>query len=105
MLKFYWNGIKEDRGKLQLCSYHMGALYHHPDGTITIYGRRYRPFSEGVRKAFEVNDDTEIQSDYIMNEHIRVTPSHPLYSAVYAACEAKRIHDEKRWHKTNTVCV
>lgn len=103
MLKFYWNGIRESNGgaygPLQLCTYHRGALLHHPDGTITIYGKRYRPFSSGVCHAFEVKDDTEIQSDYIVNEHIRVMPDHPLYVDVFKACQAKESHDAKRWAK------
>jgi hypothetical protein len=102
-LKFYWNGIRESNGgaygPLQLCTYHRGALKHHPDGTITIYGKRYRPFSSGVQAAFQVQDDTEIQSDYIVNEHIRVLPTHPLYQEVLAACIAKEAHDAKRWAK------
>jgi len=114
MLKFYWNGIKDtegtlslcsfDRdkttqGKLQLCTYHRGALLHHPEGTITIYGKRYRPFSSGVCKAFEVKDDTEIQSDYIVNEHIRVMPNHPLYAEVLKACQDLEAHNAKRLAK------
>ena len=106
MLKFYWNGIRESNGgaygPLQLCSYHRGALFHHPDGTITIYGKRYRPFSSGVCMAFEVKDDTEIQSDYIVNEHIRVRPSHPLYADVLKACQALEVHNAKRWAKRTT---
>jgi hypothetical protein len=103
MLKFYWNGIKEDGGTLQLCTYHMGALTHHPEGTITIYGKRYRPFSDGVNRAFTIQDDSEILSDYIVNEHIRVTPDHPLYAQVYAAYQKKAAHDEKRYAKRNEV--
>lgn len=87
------------RGTLQLCSYHMGALHHHPDGTLTIYGKRYRPFSEGVCKAFEVKDESEIQSDYFVNEHIRVRPTHPLYAEVLKACQALESHNAKRWAK------
>lgn len=99
MLKFYWNGIKEDTGTLQLCTYHRGALHHHPEGTITIYGKRYRSFSQAVCQAFTVQDDTEIQSDYIVNEHIRVLPTHPLYREVLAACIKKETHDANRWAK------
>jgi hypothetical protein len=106
MLKFYWNGIRESNGgafgPLQLCSYHRGALKHHPDGTITIYGKRYRPFSSGVCKAFEVKDDTEIQSDYIVNEHIRVLPTHPLYAQVFAAMQQATMHYAKQWAKRDT---
>ena len=96
MLKFFWNGIKENGGKLQLCSYYMGALLHHPAGTITIYGKRYRPFSTGVQEAFIVTDDSDIMSDYVVNEHIRVMTNHPLYAQVLAAHQAQEVHQAKR---------
>ena len=114
MLKFYWNGIKDtegtlplcswDRedtttGKLQLCSYSDGELCNYPGGTITIYGKRYRPFSTGVQQTFTVKDDTETQSDYIVNEHIRVTPEHPLYVEVARALQAMKVHNAKRYAK------
>ena len=103
MLRFYWNGIRESNGgaygPLYCCTYHRGALLHHPEGTITIYGKRYRPFPSGVAKAFTVQDDTEIQTDYIVNAHIRVQPDHPLYPDVLKACQAKEAHDAKRWPK------
>ena len=103
-LKFYWNGIKDGGGKLQGCTYSDSPLINHQPGTITIYGKHYKDFSPGVRAAFKVHDDSEIQSDYIVNEHIRVEPEHPLYDTVraakiaadnhYAMTSAKRIcHD------------
>ena len=95
-LKFYYNGIKENGGRLQLCSYTDGKLLHHPEGTITIYGKRYRDFSDGVRAAFTVENNTELETDYFENDRIRVTPDHPLYPQVrdaflkYAARVAAR---------------
>lgn len=96
-LRFFWNGIKVGTGKLQRCFYSLGALLHHPPGTITIYGKRYRPFSEEVHRAFVVEDNTEYVSDYFDNEHMRVTPDHPLYGQVKAAWQAREAHYAKRF--------
>ena len=38
-LKFFWNGIKENSGKLQRCHYSGSQLISFPAGTITIYAR------------------------------------------------------------------
>ena len=92
MLKFYWNGVKEDGGKLQGCHYSDGQLINHPAGTITIYGKRYRGFSAGVQAAFIVENDTDMMTDYFEDDRIRVEPSHPLYPAVKAALDAQRAH-------------
>lgn len=98
-LKFYWNGIKESGGKLQLCSYSESELLNFPKGTITIYGRHYRSFSAGIKAAFTVTNGSEMMSDYFENDSIRVEPTHPLYAEVKAACDKKKEHDEKRWAK------
>ncbi len=99
MLKFYWNGIKEDDGKLQTCTYSNGKLCNFPDGTITIYKKEYSHFSEGVRQAFTVTNDSEIQSDYIVTDVIHVTPLHTLYPMVEAAWLKYQQHQENRWSK------
>lgn len=89
-LKFYYNGIKDNGGKLQKCSYSDGQLIHYPAGTITIYKRDHEAFSQGVRDAFKVDNDSDMQTDYFEKDRIRVTPEHPLYSQVRAALQAKR---------------
>ncbi len=85
-----------DGGKLQPCYYSGSQLLNHTADTITIYGRRYKDFSPGVHAAFTVKDDSEIHTDYIVNEHIRVEPTHPLYGAVRVAMLKA---DEKITHK------
>lgn len=99
MLKFFYNGIKDNGGKLQLASYSDDSYRRERDGVITIYARHYRSFSAGIRAAFTVENNTEIQSDYFEQDRIRVAPTHPLYPEVLQACEAKKIHDQKRWAK------
>jgi len=99
MLKFYWNGIKEDGGPLQICSYSDCQLCHYPGGTLTIYKREYSAFSAGIRNAFCITNESEIQSDYIVTDLIRVQPAHPLYIEVARALVAQTTHNEKRWAK------
>lgn len=94
MIKLYFNGIKEDGGKLQRCFYSDGQLFNFPAGTLTIYGRDYEHFSSGVRAAFAVQNDSDYQSDYVVQDHIRVTPDHPMYAEVKAALTASKHHNE-----------
>lgn len=96
MLKFFWNGIKDNGGKLQRCFYSDGMLTNYPEGTITIYARDYAPFTAGVRDSFRVENNSEYISDYVESDLIRVTPSHPLYSAVLSALNATQDHQAKR---------
>lgn len=86
-LKFFYNGIKDNGGKLQKAFYADGVLRSHPAGTITIYARNYRRFSDGVREAFTVENNSDSMTDYFESDTIRVRPDHPLYSEVKAALE------------------
>ena len=105
MLKFYWNGIKENGGKLQGCHYSFGHVLNHAPETITIYGKHYRGFSAAVHAAFTVNDDSDIQTDYICNVHIRVEPTHPLYAAVLEAYKAQEAHHAVQARKRAARCL
>jgi len=95
MLRFYWNGIKDNGGKLQTCHYSIGQLINYSSGTITIYAREYARLSDGIREAFKVENDTDIQSDYIVQDVIRVEPTHTLYSEVFKAYQAQETHNAK----------
>lgn len=99
MLKFYWNGIKEDGGELQRAFYSYGNLVNYPHDTITIYGRDYKSFSKGVYAAFTVQNDSDMQTDYFEQDRIRVVSGHPLYEQVLAAYEAFKAHADKRHQK------
>lgn len=98
-LRFFWNGIKVGTGRLQRCSYHMGALLHSPPGTITIYERGYHGFSAEIRQAFEVQNDSDIQTDYVEGDRIRVTSDHPLYPEIRAALAKRDAHTERVWQR------
>lgn len=95
MLKFFWNGIKENGGNIQRCWFSDGKLINHPEGTLTIYAKDYRDFSKGVYESFKVENGTDIMTDYFETSHIRVVPSHPLYGQVKAAHEAQQAHRAK----------
>ena len=95
MLKFYWNGIKDNGGKLQTCWYSAGQLINFPQGTITVYARKYDSFSDGIHAAFDVQNGSDIQTDYMEKDRIRVTPNHPLYADVFKAYQAQEEHKAK----------
>jgi hypothetical protein len=88
-IKFHYNGIKGNDGKLHQVSYSGGTLINYPDGTITIYSQHYRPFSAEVGATFIVENNSDGQSDYFETDRIRVEPSHPLYAQVLTAMKAQ----------------
>lgn len=95
MIKFYFNGIKENGGKLQRCFFSDGQLINHPTGTITIYGRDYAHFTPEIYKSLSVSNDSDYQSDYVVQDIIRVTPDHPMYAEVKAALMLAKAHNAK----------
>lgn len=96
MLRFLWNGIKDSGGKLQRCSYSLAAMMQHPVGTVTVYARDRR-FSEEVRAAFTVENDTDLMADYFDKDRFLVTPDHPLYTQVQAAVAKREAHYNRRF--------
>jgi hypothetical protein len=98
-LRFFWNGIKGTDGKLQSCFYSDGALLNSPAGTITIYARNYRSFSAEIRESFDVQNDSDMMTDYFEQDRIRVTPEHPLYLQVKIALVKREMHYAKRFQQ------
>lgn len=98
-LKFFWNGIKANGGKLQRCHYSDSQLINHPAGTLTIYARDYERFSAEVREHFQVQNDSDSMTDYFENDRIRVAPEHPLYAQVIDALNKQKAHGERRHAK------
>ncbi|MDE2096361.1 MAG: hypothetical protein KGL39_03880 [Patescibacteria group bacterium] len=94
-LTFLWNGIKDGSGKLHRCWYSNGALLRHPPGTISIHAKDYARFSADIRACFEVENNTDMMTDYFDTDTIRVVPDHPLYSEVIAAQQACEVHRGK----------
>lgn len=99
MLKFYWNGIKENGGTLQLVSYSMGNYTNKPENTIAVYARKYGRFGAGVREAFTVKNDSDAMTDYFESDRFYVTPDHPLYAEVLAAYNKCDSHRKKMFNK------
>ena len=102
-LKFFWNGIKGSDGKLQKAHLSEGELINYPKGTVTIYSKG--SFSAEVHAAFQVENNTDIGTDYFENDRIRVVPSHPLYSAVKAAADKGEAHRAAKYAKQQAVYV
>lgn len=99
MLKFLYNGIKVDAGKLEGCWYSK-PVYTERSGivveTITVYHNSHcGRFSSGVHDAFAVKNDTDSQTDYFESDTFRVAPDHPLYAVVMVAFEAQQAHRAK----------
>lgn len=94
-LRFLWNGIKVGNGQLLTCWYSTGPFTNYPDGTLTVSARDYNSFPAEVRACFNIENNTDVQSDYFDSDRIRVTPNHPLYSLVKAAHEAAELHYAK----------
>ena len=99
MLKILWNGIKGSDGKLQRASISMAELTSYPKGTATIYAKTYTRFSDEVRAAFKVENNSDSQADYFESDLIRVLPDHPLYAAVRAAAEKREARSEAQYAK------
>ena len=96
MIKFYYNGIKAtDTGtQLQKAWYSNGPLNDFPAGTLTIYARDYTGFSVEVAEAFEIQNDSDHQTDYFDKDRIRVKPDHPKYAEVLAAYNDQQVKRE-----------
>ena len=99
MLHFFYNGIKASDGKLQCCWYSDAQLIHFPAGTITIYGRDGR-FSREVAAEFEIENETDIMTDYFEGDRIRVEPEHPLYARVREAMEKQNYRRKARLERS-----
>lgn len=86
-ITFLKTGIKVDDTKVQRVSYSDGELIHYPKGTITIYAKPGVRFSDAVREAFVVENNSDMREDYFEWDRIRVVPTHPLYNFVKSAME------------------
>lgn len=88
-IKFYWNGIKVDGGKLTKCYFWTDDK----TGAVTISARDYDHLP---RDLFDVKNETDLYTDYFDDDRATLDPSHPLHKyAAFAAYKAK-IHDAQR---------
>ena len=96
MLKFFYNGIKVDGGKLQSASYSQGGWTKLPEETITIYFDSYSFPEQEIRDAFPCENKTDSMSDYFEKSTARVLPSNPYYAQVKAALDAQTAKGKAR---------
>lgn len=76
-IRFYWNGIKVDGGRLIPC------YFWADENSVTISAKDYKDLP---REYFTVRNDTDIYTDYFDSDSTVLTPEHPLYRfARYAA--------------------
>ncbi len=93
-IKFLWNGIKVD-GKLHRVFYSGAELIgNYPKGTLTIYARDYKslPKIPGVN----VQNDSDMMTDYFETDRARILPDNPHYAAICAALQKLKKHNSKR---------
>lgn len=95
-IKFMWNGIKKD-GKLYRARYSDGKLLNSPEGTITIYARDYDDFPKV--EGLNIENNTEIMTDYFEKDRVRVTPDNIHYTAVTEAMKKQDEHHRKQYAK------
>ncbi len=95
-IRFYYNGIKVNEGKLQKVYYRMGGYVHLPENTITIYCNSYAGFSKEVCEEFSVKNNTDTRTDYVERDHIRVrrTENHAIPFLLILLCLHK---NEPSW--------
>lgn len=81
-IRFYWNGIKVDGGKLRKCYYNADD-----DGeSVTIYDDYGFTLP---RDLFDVKNETDLYTDYFDNDSATLDKSHPLFAyALYCARKA-----------------
>ena len=73
-IRFFWNGIKVNGGKLIRCYYFTDS--------VTISARDY---ADLPRDMFKVKNETDLYTDYFDSDRATVTPEHPLYKYARAA--------------------
>lgn len=90
-IRFYYNGIKATKGAKLEKAYYTGS-----EQMIVIYGRHYASFSTAIREALNVTNDSDIMTDYFVNDRICLTPEHRYFAAAYAALQASEAKNEAR---------
>lgn len=84
-IKFYYNGLKVNGGKLQKAWAYISDQPGQPIGTIKVCARDYYRFSAEVADFFTVENNSDSQTDYFEKDSFKVLPDHPLYEAVKTA--------------------
>lgn len=69
-VKFYWNGIKVDGGRLIPCYFWLD------ENRVMISAKDYKDLP---REYFPVENNSDSYTDYFESDHATLTPEHPLY--------------------------
>lgn len=86
-IRFYWNGIKIDGGKLIKCGFSVAT----DRKSVTMYADGYG--AELPRDLFEVKNDTDLYTDYFDNDSATVTAEHPLFAYVFYCAKKAEAHN------------
>lgn len=85
-IRFYYNGIKVNGGKLVRCFY----FTDRETGTIIISARDYDHLP---RDLFPVHNDTDLYTDYFDSDNATIGPAHPLHKYAAFAAYKSTLHD------------
>lgn len=89
-IKFFYNGIKVNGGKLIRCFYFTDSK----SDTVTISARDY---ADLPRDMFKVKNDTDLYTDYFDSDSATLTPAHPLYKYARAAALKSAMRGEPEY--------
>lgn len=89
-IKFFYNGIKVNGGKLIRCFYFTDSKSE----SVTISARDY---ADLPRDMFKVKNETDLYTDYFDSDSATVTPEHPLYKYVRAAALKSAMRGEPEY--------
>ena len=103
-IRFFFNGLKVDGGKLQKAHLSLIERWTKANGEVVdthvvLYRRGYGHFSPEVWELFEVENNTDMQSDYFETDRIRIPLGHPLFNAALAAVRKGIERDIRRCEK------
>ena len=85
-IRFFWNGIKVNGGKLIRCFYFTDSR----SDSVTISARDYDHLP---RDLFTVKNETDLYTDYFDSDRATLTPAHPLYKYARAAAIKADLRD------------
>lgn len=87
-IRFFWNGIKVNGGKLIRC------FYFTDSNSVTISARDY---ADLPRDMFKVKNETDLYTDYFDSDSATLTPAHPLYKYARAAALKSAMRGEPEY--------
>ena len=104
-IRFFYNGLKVGKGKLQkghwsFCEGHEISMGRVIETHITLYARNYNRFSEEIQEAFTIVNHTDLMTDYFDCDHITLHANHPRFADAVAAHIKGRQRDIARIEKS-----